>query len=260
MKSPKNIILPEKGNIYFVSDFHLGIPDYESSLQREKKFVKWLDTIKDQASAILLMGDIFDFWYEYKTVVPKGFTRLFGKLAELSDAGINLFLFRGNHDIWAFNYLEKELGVKIYREPVVTTSRGKTFFLAHGDGLGPGDKGYKMLKKVFECRLCQWLYRWVHPDIGARLGLYFSRRSRIANMIKQGKGEHKIPLEKEMLYQFTLSESKKNPDIDYFVFGHRHIPLNHPINETTNLVILGDWISHFSYAVFDGKNLKLENL
>lgn len=258
MSKSTRINLPDTGNIYFASDFHLGVPDYESSLEREKKLVKWLESIRKDASAIFFMGDIFDFWYEYKTVVPKGFTRLLGKLAELSDAGIDLHLFRGNHDIWAFDYLNKELNIQLHRKPVITTSRGKTFFLAHGDGLGPGDKGYKFLKKVFEFRPNQWLFRWLHPDIGARLGLYFSKRSRIANLAKMGKKENNRPLDKEMLYIFSKEKHEENPEINYFVFGHRHIPIQHSFNADTELFILGDWIAHFSYAVFDGEKMSLK--
>ena len=258
MSSSSTISLPEKGKIYFASDFHLGVPDYESSLNREKKLVSWLESIRNDASAIFLMGDVFDFWYEYKTVVPKGYTRLLGKLADLSDSGIEIHLFRGNHDIWAFDYLKKELNIQLHRKPITTSSRGKTFFLAHGDGLGPGDHGYKFLKRVFEFKPNQWLFRWLHPDIGARLGLFFSKKSRIANMAKMGKMENDIPLEDEMLYIFANSEHKRKPEINYFVFGHRHIPLQHPIGKETELFILGDWIAHFSYAVFDGEKLQLE--
>ncbi len=258
MNPSSTISLPEKGKIYFASDFHLGVPDYENSLHREKKLVKWLESIRKDASAIFLMGDVFDFWYEYKTVIPKGYTRLLGKLAELTDAGIEIHLFKGNHDIWAFDYLRKELNIQLHRKPIITKSRGETFFLAHGDGLGPGDLGYKFLKKIFEFKPNQWLFRWLHPDIGARLGLYFSKKSRIANLAKMGKKENNIPLEKEMLYIFSKSEHKKNPQINYFVFGHRHIPLQHALSEKSELFILGDWIAHFSYAVFDGKKMELK--
>lgn len=244
--------------IYFASDFHLGIPDYKTSLDRELRLVKWLDKIKEDAEEIYLMGDLFDFWFEYKTVVPKGFVRLFGKLAEITDSGIPVHLFRGNHDVWAFDYLQKEVGIQLHREPQVKIYEDTKFYLSHGDGLGPGDRGYKFLKKVFECKLNQWLFRWLHPDIGARLGLYFSKKSRIANMIKEGKKENGTPLEEEMLYQYAVEQHKNDPSIEYFIFGHRHIPVIENINEHAKLVILGDWITNFSYAVFDGKELKLK--
>ena len=221
----------EKKKIYFASDFHFGIPDHDSSLEREKLFVRWLDEIKDDAAHIFLMGDIFDFWYEYKTVVPKGFVRLLGKLAEIADAGIPISLFRGNHDVWAFNYFEKELNIKLYRKPEIMDFSGKKFYLAHGDGLGPGDNGYKLLKKVFECHFCQWLFRWLHPDLGARMALYFSRKSRLANVAKEGKKDSTNNIKDEMLHHYSEDMLKQHPDIDYFIFGHRHLPAQVNLND-----------------------------
>ncbi|NQT77669.1 MAG: UDP-2,3-diacylglucosamine diphosphatase [Bacteroidetes bacterium] len=246
-----------KKNIYFASDFHFGIPDHARSLEREKLFVKWLDEVKDDAAHIFLMGDIFDFWFEYKTVIPKGFARLFGKLAEITDAGIPVSLFSGNHDIWAFDYFEKELGISLQRKPVVMDFSGKKFYLAHGDGLGPGDHGYKFLKKVFECCFCQWLFRWLHPDLGARMALYFSGKSRLSNVAKEGKKETSKGIEDEMLYKYAKETLKSQPDIDYFIFGHRHLPTQIKLNEQTELILLGDWITNFTYAVFDGERLEL---
>ncbi|MCF8229770.1 MAG: UDP-2,3-diacylglucosamine diphosphatase [Bacteroidales bacterium] len=251
----------EKGKkIYFASDFHLGIPDPERSRLRETQLVNWLEFVRQDAAEIYLMGDLFDFWFEYKTVIPKGYVRLFGKLAEITDSGLPVYLFRGNHDIWAFDYLEKEVGLCLERESVTKLINGRKFFLAHGDGLGPGDRGYKFLKKVFELKFNQWLFRWLHPDLGARMGLYFSKKSRIANIIKEGKPENHVPLEKEMLYQFALSESKSDPEIDYFVFGHRHMPVQKQITEKTELIILGDWVTNFTYGVFDGEKFELKFL
>lgn len=240
--------------VYFASDFHLGIPDYASSLIREKKIVAWLEMVSIDASEIFLMGDIFDFWFEYKTVIPKGYVRLLGKIAELTDRGIPIHLFRGNHDVWAFDYLEKEAGVHLHRKPVVKEFDGKKLFLAHGDGLGPGDGGYKFLKKVFEFKPNQFLFKWLHPDIGARMGLYFSKKSRLANLSKEGKKETKIEPQDEMLYEYAKRKIIEYPDLDYLIFGHRHIPMQLKVNEKTEMLILGDWISHFSYGVFeDGK-------
>lgn len=247
----------ERNKIYFASDFHFGIPDHAGSLVREKKFVAWLDEVKKDAAHIFLMGDIFDFWFEYKTVVPKGFVRLLGKLAEITDAGIPVSLFRGNHDVWAFDYLEKELNIKLYRKPQILEFSGKTFYLAHGDGLGPGDHGYKFLKKVFACRLNQWLFRWLHPDLGARMGLYFSKKSRLANMAKEGRKDSANNILGEMLHQYSTSMAGKHPEVDYFIFGHRHLPTQVDITEKARLIILGDWITNFTYAVFDGENLDL---
>jgi UDP-2,3-diacylglucosamine hydrolase len=244
--------------IYFASDFHLGVPDYNDSLFREKLFIKWLDEIKTDASEIYLMGDIFDFWFEYRTVVPKGFVRLLGKLAEITDSGIPVHLFRGNHDVWAFDYLNTEVNLQLHRKPEIKLLGDKKFFIAHGDGLGPGDTGYKILKKIMESRLNQWLFKWLHPDIGTRMGLYFSRRSRYANIAKEGKKESSNHIEDEPLYKFSLEFLKNTPDIDYFIFGHRHIPVKLQLGKSAEFVLLGDWVTNFSYAVFDGKSISLK--
>jgi UDP-2,3-diacylglucosamine hydrolase len=242
---------------YFISDFHLGIPDYASSLKREKRFVRLLDEAKADAAAIYLMGDVFDFWFEYHTVVPKGFTRLFGKLAEITDLGIPVHLFRGNHDIWAFSYLETELNIRLHRTSEVVVLGGKKFFLSHGDGIGPGDKGYKLLKKLFEFRPNQWLFRWIHPDIGSRMALYFSRKSRIANIIKEGRIEKTGNYDHERLIIYSREMAVKDPSIDFFIFGHRHLPIDLPISANARCIILGDWVTNFTYAVFDGSDLSL---
>ncbi len=248
----------ERKNAYFVSDFHLGIPDHASSLKREMKLVKWLEQVRPQAAEIFLMGDIFDFWFEYKTVVPKGYVRLLGKLAEITDSGIPVHLFRGNHDLWAFDYLEKEVGIHLFRKPVIREVLGKTFYLAHGDGLGPGDRNYKMMKAVFEFGPNQFLFRWLHPDVGAWLGNYFSRRSRLAKMSRSRKEEASFEKEREMLFKHARTMSADFPEVEYFVFGHRHMPVIEEINHTSKLIILGDWISHFSYGVFDGEKFLLK--
>ena len=244
--------------IYFASDFHFGVPDHASSLARERRLVEWLEIVRHDAAEIFLLGDLFDFWFEYKTVIPKGFVRLLGKLAELTDAGIQVHLFRGNHDVWAFDYLNKELGIQLHRAPVIREFSGKRFFLAHGDGLGPGDHGYKFLKKVFESPLNQWLFRWLHPDIGTRMGLYFSRRSRISNNAKEGRLESTLHIEGERLYQFCTEYLAHHPGINFFLLGHRHLPYDTRLNETCRFINLGDWITHFSYAEFDGTDLTLK--
>jgi UDP-2,3-diacylglucosamine hydrolase len=237
--------------IYFASDFHLGIPDHDSSLQREKKLVSWFEQIEEDAEAVYLVGDIFDFWFEYKQVVPKGYVRFLGKIAELTDKGIPVHIFRGNHDVWAFGYLHKEIGLQIHRKPEIIELQGKKLFLAHGDGLGPGDTGYKIMKKIFEFKPNQFLFKWLHPDIGTAMGLFFSHRSRLANIAKEKKEGKNPPLEKEMLYHYAVKKSKKLTDVDYFIFGHRHIPLTTRINDKATLVILGDWITHFTYGVLE---------
>lgn len=245
-------------NIYFASDFHLGVPDRESSLKRELLIVRWLDEISPFAKEVFLMGDIFDFWFEYKTVVPKGYVRLLGKIAELTDKGIPVHVFRGNHDIWAFDYLKEETGVLLYRQPIIRDFGGKKFFLGHGDGLGPGDNGYKLLKRVFENKVNQFFFSWLHPDIGTRMGLYFSHKSRIANIAREQKNDFKVEMEKEMLYIFCKKTIKEQSDINFFVFGHRHIPIDQAINENSRMIILGDWVTNFTYAVFDGNNMELK--
>jgi len=244
--------------IYFASDFHFGIPDHASSLLRERLLIRWLDEVSVDAAEIFLMGDLFDFWFEYKTVVPKGFVRLLAKIASLCDAGIPVHLFRGNHDVWAFDYLNKELGMQLHRAPVLRSFNSKVFYLTHGDGLGPGDHGYKFLKKVFESPLNQWLFRWLHPDIGTRLGLYFSKKSRIANVMREGKIEKQPDYTKERLFLFCQEHHATHPDIHYYIMGHRHLPLNVAVSDTSRCVILGDWTSYFTYAVFDGDTLELK--
>lgn len=248
----------EKTKLYFASDFHLGIPDYEKSLKREKMIVEWLDDAAKDATEIFLMGDVFDFWFEYKFVIPKGYVRLLGKIAEITDKGIPVHLFRGNHDIWAFDYLNKELNVRLHRLPVIREFVGKKFFLAHGDGLGPGDRGYKFLKKVFEFKPNQFLFRWLHPDLGSRMGLFWSKRSRLANVAKEGKIETKSIHHEERLIKFAEDESQKYPDINFFIFGHRHIPLQQKVGKQAEVIILGDWIGHFSYGVFENEKMRIE--
>lgn len=242
------------GKIYFISDFHLGAPDTVKSLVREKKIVRWLDRVAADASEIYLLGDVFDFWFEYKHAVPRGYVRLLGKLAELSDKGIILHYFTGNHDMWVFDYLPKEIGAVLYRRPVEREIGGKKFFIGHGDGLGPGDHGYKFIKKVFANKVCQWLFARLHPNFGIPLALYFSRKSRIAT----GTSDEKfLGEENEWLVVYSKEVLSKSY-FDYFIFGHRHLPLDISLGGGSRYVNLGEWITHFTYAVFDGKELRLE--
>jgi UDP-2,3-diacylglucosamine hydrolase len=241
--------------IYFASDLHLGVPDHTSSLVREKKFVSWLDMIKGDAEELHLVGDVFDFWFEYKKAVPRGFVRILGKLAELADSGIPIFWYLGNHDMWIFDYIPKELGVTMLDGEVSREFNGKRFHIAHGDGLGPGDNGYKFLKKVFRSRLCQWLFARLHPNFGIGLADTFSRRSR---EIEVDKDAVFLGEEKEWLLIHS-KEVLKNQEVDYFIYGHRHYPLDLEIGEGTRCINLGDWITHFTYAVFDGVNLELKS-
>lgn len=241
--------------IYFASDFHLGVPNHTSSQERERRILRWLQLIEEDAEAIFLVGDIFDFWFEYKTVVPKGAVRLLGKLAELHDRGVDIHFFVGNHDIWMFDYFPNEIGITVHRTPLQINLKGKEFFIAHGDGLGPGDYGYKRLRKVFTNRLCQWLFRWLHPDLGMRLANKSSSASRTA----QKEPEYFLGKDKEWLLLYSNRKLKQLPQTDFFIFGHRHLPLDILLdNDESRYINLGEWFNYNTYAVFDGEELRLE--
>lgn len=245
--------LPHGKNIYFISDFHLGVPDHARSLEREKKIVRWLNSIRDKAAAIYLMGDVFDYWFEYKHAVPKGYVRLLGKLAELSDAGVELHYFTGNHDMWVFDYLPDEIGLQLHREPIFREYNGKKFYLGHGDGLGPGDHGYKFIKKVFANRVAQWLFARIHPNFGISLMKYFSKKSRIAT----GDDDSIFLGEDKEWLVIHCKEVLQKEHFDYFIFGHRHLPLDIRLNDKSRYINLGEWISHFMFAEFDGQDVML---
>ena len=245
----------DKTKIFFASDFHLGIPDHTASREREDKIVQWLDTISKNASDIYLMGDLFDFWFEYKKVVPKGHIRLLGKLAELSDKGVKLHIFKGNHDLWMKDYFQKELKAEIHSEALIKKLGNRVFYIAHGDGLGPGDYGFKFMKAIFKCKFNQWLFRWLHPDIGSWLANFFSRKSRIAH----NKKTDIFKEEKEWLVMHAR-QILQTRHIDYFVFGHRHVPAEYKLNDQSTFFNLGDWITHFTYLEFDGEQASLKKL
>lgn len=247
-----------KKKTFFASDFHLGIDARLPSRDRERQIVRWLDAIAPEAEALYLVGDLFEFWFEYRTVVPKGFNRFLGKLAELRDEGLPVHIFTGNHDLWMFGYFEEEFGIPVYRNPIQFTLHGKTFFVGHGDGLGPNDRGYKFLKKVFTNRANQWLFRWFHPDLGMRLARLSSQASRDAMPEEERSwlGE-----DREWLVQYTQRKIDQGIEPDYFVFGHRHLPVDWQLkNGRSRYINLGDWMSFCSYAVFDGEELRLEFL
>jgi len=244
-------------NIYFLSDAHLGSRAIAHSRTQERRLVNFLDSIKHKAQAIYLLGDMFDFWYEYRNVVPKGFTRLLGKISELTDSGIEVHYFIGNHDIWQHDYFEKECGMTLHRQNEVLELHGQTFFLAHGDGLGSRDGGFRIIRSIFHNKICQILFSALHPRWGIAFGLAWAKQSRLKRV--DGKEPPYQGEQKEPLVRFAKNYLHTHPDINFFIFGHRHIELDLMLTHTARMVILGDWISQFTYAVFNGTNLTLSN-
>jgi len=243
-----------RSKTYFASDFHLGVPARLSSKDREKQIVRWLNSIADDAKAIYLVGDVWDFWFEYSTVVPKGSIRLLGKLADLRDQGIPIHFFIGNHDMWMFRYLEDELGIPIHRKPIVEKIDGKSFFIGHGDGLGPSDHGFKLIKKVFANPLCQWLFERIHPNFGMGLANFWSQKSRAY----KPEDVRFLGEDKEWLVAYA-NRKLDTIDADYFVFGHRHLPIDHTLkNGKSRYINLGEWLNFNSYAVFDGNDIQVQ--
>jgi len=239
--------------IYFASDFHLGVPTREASLQREKAVVAWLEYVKQDAGEIFLLGDIFDFWFEYKRAVPRGYTRLLGKISEITDSGIPVHVFTGNHDMWIFDYLSTECGVQVYREPIEREFDGKLFHIGHGDGLGPGDYGYKFIKRVFANRLCQWLFARLHPNFGIGLATFFSRYSRSVT----GDNDKKyLGDDKEWLVVYCKNAEQLKHS-DYYIFGHRHLPLDISIADNARYINLGEWMHYRTFAKWDGEKMEL---
>jgi UDP-2,3-diacylglucosamine hydrolase len=240
--------------IYFAGDFHLGIPDKTSSLLREKLICQWLRSIAPTAEHIFLMGDMFDAWIEYKKAVPKGFTRLLGCLAELRDSGVSISAFSGNHDLWMYGYFEEELQIPVYHQPIEIMLHDKIFFIGHGDGLGPDEKKYKMLKSFLRNPLCQWLYSQLHPNIGLRLAQYFSERG----LHKKSEEEKQLPDEQDYLIQFCKMHIYNVPTINYFIFGHRHLMMEKKIAANCTYFNTGDWIRYNSFVEFDGESCTLK--
>lgn len=237
--------------IYFISDLHLGAPNYISSLEREKKVIAFLDTIQQDAQALFLVGDTFDFWFEYQHVIPKYFVRFFAKLIELKEKGIDIYIFTGNHDLWLSDYLQQEIGVQIFHKKIEIQIGTKNMLVAHGDGLGPGDTKYKLLKRIFTNPICQWLFRWLHPDIGIKIAQTWSRHSFTDPKLEVFKGE-----EKEWLIQYCKQKLNEQ-HFDFFIMGHRHLPMEIKLNEQSTYFNLGDWIVNCHYAVFDGNEMQL---
>ncbi|MGP1501767.1 MAG: UDP-2,3-diacylglucosamine diphosphatase [Bergeyella cardium] len=250
-----HIILEENKKVYFASDQHFGAPTPKKSKPREERFIRWLDEIKTDCQVLFLMGDLFDFWHEWKFVVPKGYIRLLGKIAELKDSGIDIYFFVGNHDLWMRDYFQTELGIPVFFQKQICDISGKKFLLAHGDGLGPGDKGYKRMKKVFTNPFCQWLFRWLHPDIAMRIATYLSTKNKL---ISGEEDKEFLGEDKEYLILYS-NKKLETEDFDYFVYGHRHLPMVLDLKGgAAKYINLGDWISYFTYGVFDGKSFHLK--
>jgi len=246
--------IPAGKKIYFSSDNHLGAPTPEASFPREQKFVAWLDSIKEDAAALFLLGDLFDFWFEYKTVVPRGFVRVLGKLAEISDSGIPIYFFVGNHDLWMRDYFEKELKIPTYRDVKEFTFNDTVFLIGHGDGKGPGDKGYKRMKKIFTSRFFHWMYRWLHPDWGMKIAQYLS----VKNKLISGDEDRTFLGEENEWLALYSKRKLEEKHYDYFVFGHRHLPMKIKVGPNSTYFNLGDWITHYTYGVFDGTTFELK--
>lgn len=243
--------------LYFASDVHLGAPTIADHRKHELNFVHWLDKIKDDADEIYLLGDIFDYWFEYHTVVPKGFVRTLGRLAEMTDRGIKVHIFTGNHDVWMWNYLEKECGLIVHHDCCSVEADGRRLYIGHGDGVGGYDKGYALLKWLFTCRVAQVLYSWLHPDIAGWIATTWSGSSRKKD--NKNVKFHSFRGEDEHQVRFARTLLDKGEPIDYFVFGHRHVVADYPLNEACRLVVLGEWMEKCTYAVLDDGEISVYN-
>jgi UDP-2,3-diacylglucosamine hydrolase len=239
--------------VYFLSDAHLGSLAIEHGRMQERRLVRFLDSIKEKAGAIYLLGDMFDFWYEYRYVVPRGYTRFLGKVSELADAGVEIHYFTGNHDIWAYNYLERECGVILHKQPLTTEIYGRIFFLAHGDGLGDPSKSFKLLRHIFHSPTCQWLFSALHPRWGLWIGLQWAKHSRLKHEAEGAPAY--MGDNREHLVLFAKRYMQHHPNVDFYIFGHRHIEVDLKLSKKSRMIILGDWITQFSYLVFDGEHL-----
>ncbi|QZE13374.1 UDP-2,3-diacylglucosamine diphosphatase [Halosquirtibacter laminarini] len=243
-----------RDKIYFISDLHLGASALDNNRERELHLVKWLKEIEPSAKELFLVGDIFDFWYEYKYVVPKGFVRFFGQLCHMIDQGVEIHFFTGNHDVWAFDYLQKEIGLKVYYKPKMFVRNGKKIFVGHGDGLNPDDTGYLLLNKVFKSKVAQRLFSWIHPDIAFSIANRWSKHSRLSHPDESEYFEANMNKEEQLRFAISFESVEK---VDYLIFGHRHVFIDHQLPKGARLIILGEWIQTFSYAVFDGENISL---
>lgn len=255
MRLDKSTIQTDGKKIYFVSDAHLGASALNNNREREKRLIDWLESIKNECGTLFLLGDIFDFWFEYKRVVPKGFVRFLAKICEFTDGGIPVHFFTGNHDVWVFDYLTQECGVIVHTHDEIFEIDGKKFYIGHGDGLDPKDKGYLFIRKIFHNRFLQKCFRLIHPDWGIALAHKWSSHSRL-------KGNGKVEADKyrgaeqEDIELFAHQQLQKE-HYDYFIFGHRHLPLDISLGGNSHYINTGDWITWYSYAVFDGEKVVL---
>jgi len=245
-----------KNKVYFASDFHLGAPNFEESLVREKKVVQWLEEVRKDASEIFLVGDVFDFWFEYKRAVPRGFTRLLGKISEITDSGIPVHWFIGNHDMWIFDYLPQECGITLHRAPIIREWNGKKYFIGHGDGLGPGDNSYKILKKFFASKLCQWLFERIHPNFG----IWLAQRSSGYSRSVSGESDKTFMGEENEWLAIFAKEQLQKEHFDYFIFGHRHLPMQIKVGENSEYINIGDWLHHYTYGFMENGIFELKKL
>ncbi|MEM7549963.1 MAG: UDP-2,3-diacylglucosamine diphosphatase [Bacteroidota bacterium] len=248
--------LEEGKKLYFASDFHLGAPDQEASQERERRIIRWIDFTKRDAAAFFFVGDIFDFWYEYSKVIPKGFVRFIGKIAELHDQGIPVYFFGGNHDMWMYSYFQKEIGIEVILDPVSFECNGKYFHISHGDGLGPGDYFYKFLKKIFRGSVTRFFFHLLHPDLGIGLAHAWSKSSRSHNSSKSTNEADSVVPDKEILLSYSKSIQEKTPH-DYYIFGHRHIPMSLQVSDKSYYYNLGEWIKYFTYGVYEKEDFHL---
>jgi UDP-2,3-diacylglucosamine hydrolase len=242
----------KKGNIVFASDFHLGIDCNRTSKERELIICDWMDSIKETTKELYLLGDIFDYWYEYKRTIPRGFSDFLAKLKELQKLGIKIHFFTGNHDMWMFDYFTKEYGIKVHKQPIQLNLDNKKFFIGHGDGLGPGDHVYKVIKKIFSNRICQILFSIIHPTLALQLMKKLSQRD-----AKKYTRPQAYEPDKEWLITFA-KEKNLETHSDFYIFGHRHIVYDHKLSDGARVLNLGDWISYFSYIEWDGTNLDVK--
>lgn len=245
-------------NIYFLSDAHLGASVLKNNREREQKLVEWLESVRPHCSVLFLLGDIFDFWFEYKRVVPKGFVRFLAKICEFTDSGIQVHFFTGNHDIWAFDYLRQECGVTIHTRDEKFVFNGRKFYIGHGDGLDPHDKGYLFIKKVFHNTFLQRCFRWIHPDLGIAFAHKWSSHSRLKDNGKIEADAYRGPDQEDI--ELYCRQVLKQEYFDYFIFGHRHLPLDISLTQESRYINTGDWITHYTYAVFDGEQVSLKRV